>query len=302
MSQTKSGRLKWRPLQPFGAVVEADLGQSLSTEDAAAFRQLMFEHQLLIFKGQKLSHPQHIEVMEYIGPVQRMQEFVHNISTDESQGVLGTQRLPYHSDVSFLKYPCPILSLHATDLVDGGSSTRFVSSVNALANLPGPLRKRIENLKAVHVMPWSAHGKLHRDIYDQAHLEKDTEKETPDWVPRYVHPLILRHPVTDKPLLYVNELLTARIEGWSLAESRALLDELFAHIYAEDNLVEHVWYKGDLIFWDNIALAHARGDVSSCGTRTLQKVILGKGTIVEQWPAYAQADQTLQNDGVERGL
>lgn len=298
MPQSKSGRLAWTPMQPFGAVVEADLSQPLSAEDAAVFRQIMFERQLLVFKGQNLSHPQHIEVMEYIGPVRRQQEFVHNISTDETRGVLGTQRLPYHSDVSFLKDPCPVLSLHATDVVDGGSSTRFVSSVRALSTLPGKLRQRIEHLKAVHIMPWSAQGKLHRDIYDQSHLEK----EAPYWVPRYVHPLILHHPVTDQPLLYVNELLTARIEGWDYAESRALLDALYEHTYAEDNLVEHVWHKGDLIFWDNIALAHARGDVSSCGRRTLQKVILGKGTLVEQWPAYAEAELALRNDGVERGL
>jgi alpha-ketoglutarate-dependent taurine dioxygenase len=56
-------------------------------------------------------------------------------------------------------------------------------------------------------------------------------------------------------------------------EGEALLAELFEHLYAPANLLEHRWRNGDLVLWDNLAVQHARANVQSDGpSRTLQKV------------------------------
>ncbi|MBV8261643.1 MAG: TauD/TfdA family dioxygenase, partial [Paraburkholderia sp.] len=39
-------------------------------------------------------------------------------------------------------------------------------------------------------------------------------------------------------------------------ESRALLDELFAHSVRPEHLYRHVWRERDLLFWDNRSLMH----------------------------------------------
>jgi taurine dioxygenase len=67
--------------------------------------------------------------------------------------------------------------------------------------------------------------------------------------------------------------MTNEITGQSHADSEALLEELFAHLYRADLLYEHEWRKHDLVAWDNIAVQHARPNVTLEGpVRTLRKV------------------------------
>ena len=71
-----------------------------------------------------------------------------------------------------------------------------------------------------------------------------------------------------------------------------LLDELFAHLYRQDNVIEHHWHNGDLVDRDNLALQHARAAVAAGGPpRTLRKI----GSPI---PAPSKADQlTYQSVG-----
>src|SRR5204862_8063712 len=115
------------------------------------------------------------------------------------------------------------ISLHAVDVVDGQTSTRFVSSTRPVEKLPLVLRRKLEGLKALHVFPWAGYG--------DGHLERDP----PDWAPRHSHPVLLPHPVTGRLVLYIDEMLTARIEGLPNHESRALIKELQSHLYAPEN-------------------------------------------------------------------
>lgn len=85
------------------------------------------------------------------------------------------------------------------------------------------------------------------------------------------------HPRTDRPILYVSQMMTTHIEGLPADESEQLLDELFAVLYAPDNTLEHHWQAGDLVLWDNLATQHARGVVTGQGPeRSLRKVIAPK--------------------------
>src|SRR5207244_2809895 len=135
--------------------------------------------------------------------------------------------------------PRQALSLHAVDVVDGKTSTRFVSGTRAAADLPPQLRARLDRLSSLHVFPY---GDYSTPSYDG---------DLPDWLPRHAHPVLMRHPVTGAPILYVTELQTTRIEGVAPDESKALLAELRAHLYAAEKVLEHFWRNGDLVIWDN---------------------------------------------------
>jgi taurine dioxygenase len=274
MSPVTASRLSCKPLKNFGAEVEGDLREPLTPAEQQQLRDLFWTHQVLVFRGQRLTHPQQIHVMEALGPVRSTPESVHHVSTDKTKGVLGTQELPFHSDFAFVAQPRPALSLQAVDVVDGGSSTRFVSGTLALSKLPAALRERVAGLRAVQAFPGGGYAK--KLAYDD---------ELPEWLPRHAHPVVMPHPATGRPLLYVNEMQTLRIEGLPAAEGQALLNELLACIYTPDNLYEHVWHNGDLVIWDNIATQHARGDVSHAHPRTLQKVQCGP-SFAEQWAHY----------------
>src|SRR5436309_552292 len=116
--------LPCRKLEPFGVEVHCDLRKPFTPNEQAALRDLLWAHQVLVFPGQALSHPQQIAVMEYIAPVLRNAEGAHYISTEQAKGVLGKLELPFHSDLSFVARPRLALSLHAVDVVDGKTSTK----------------------------------------------------------------------------------------------------------------------------------------------------------------------------------
>ena len=61
------------------------------------------------------------------------------------------------------------------------------------------------------------------------------------------------------------------ILGVSDEESRALIDQVSALIAAPEYVYQHRWQVGDLIFWDNFLLQHARTPFNSAEKRTLRR-------------------------------
>ena len=96
-------------------------------------------------------------------------------------------------------------------------------------------------------------------------------------VPSYAHPVVCTHPATGRKALYVNRLMTVRIEGLPAQESDELLTLLFDHQERREFIYEHVWRAGDLVMWDNRCTLHARTDFSPDERRLLRRVtILGE--------------------------
>ena len=64
---------------------------------------------------------------------------------------------------------------------------------------------------------------------------------------------------TGRRALYVNELMSALIDGYSEGESRDIIEALNAHVKSADVIYEHKC-RGDLMMWDNWCTMHARTD------------------------------------------
>ena len=89
--------------------------------------------------------------------------------------------------------------------------------------------------------------------------------------------MVRTHPATGRKALYVNRLMTVRIEGLPAPESDELLDLLFDHQERREFVYEHVWRPGDLLMWDNRCTLHARTDFSPHERRLMRRVtILGE--------------------------
>jgi alpha-ketoglutarate-dependent taurine dioxygenase len=81
-----------------------------------------------------------------------------------------------------------------------------------------------------------------------------------------------------------------QLSGLSWEASGELLREVFAHLYAAENLTEHVWRRGDIVIWDNITFQHARGSIEGVGRRVLQRVAVGEKSLWEMNPAAVTGD------------
>jgi taurine dioxygenase len=71
------------------------------------------------------------------------------------------------------------------------------------------------------------------------------------------------HEETGRKAIYVNRLMTVRIEDMPQSESDALLEALFDHSEKPEFVYRHVWRVGDLLLWDNRCSMHARDDFPS---------------------------------------
>ena len=261
-------------LEPFGAEIDFDLRTELEPAQARRLRELLYQYKLLVFRNQSLSEDDQVRILGYIGSVLSSKGEYREISTD---GNLGAGPLCFHSDLSFTPEPFKVLSLHALEVIDEQTWTRFANGVSALARLSPETHARLRNMTAVAAI---SPIQSHREIAYSA----------PEQVPQQERPAIMAHPVTGESILYVTEMQTARIGDLPPAESETFLQSLFATLYAPGNVHEHRWNNGDFVIWDNLALQHSRPDLTGCVPRRLQRVAVADKSFFDLCPQFDLGD------------
>lgn len=272
------------PGAPFGIEVEADLSRAaaFSAEERAALRRLYRRDGLLLFRGQDLSMDRQLDACEVFGPVMRGSRENYLVSNVEKDGLLGDRELLFHNDVPYV--PAPYLggSLHALEIDEGVSATRFASGLAGYETLPADLRARIDGRLALHVKG--------RGIGQRTRL---TDLSPGDACA--VHELVGHQAETGRPYVFACVEMTGLVIGLPEPESEALLQELFGHLYRDEAVYEHRWQVGDIVVWDNLAVQHARSRISG-GRRTLQRVTIAKLGYWEQYPADLATYEALQEN------
>lgn len=254
--------LRHRRLEPFGVEIEHDLSAPLAPSEAYHFVELFRRHGLVLARGQSLSMARQRELCGLIGPI---------LERGGEDGIMSNERGPHsagglawHADAAYTEHPFEALSLHALDVVDGASSTRFVHVGEAWSQRPPELASAIAGREQEMISP-------HYEHLD----ERTCNAEAPLAMKRGIRLAVLDDPKGKRKLLWVSELQTARLINSDPGEGRAMLNAIFDWMYAPERVFEHRWRTGDLIVWDNCALQHARGDLSEVGRRVLQRVIVG---------------------------
>jgi taurine dioxygenase len=253
----------------FGAdVSDFDAQHGRSPEDIAALQHALTSHSLLLFRGcGRLSAQRQAEIIGWFGTVGAGSLPEGELATTmDNANDRGRARLPFHSDITFFRYPIEGISLHPLELPAVDTSTTYVSNAVAWDTLPPHLQNMLRDRKARHY--YQDDGK----IGNEAQVFET-------W-----HPVCLPHYRTGRPLLFVTEHHVDRIEGFAPAQSAQMLQELFAHLYAPARQYEHVWRHGDLVIWDNYAIQHARTREANPadGRRLLQRVWFGEHGYADQ--------------------
>jgi taurine dioxygenase len=186
----------------------------------------------------------------------------------EPLGALGYGEAVWHTDMSYLPVP-PIASmLLARKLPDWGGNTWAASMCAAYENLPAPLKERAKQLWIKHDGTRDSGGNLRKGVEDD---------DNPLTSRGHPHPAVIRDPGTGKPALFLGRRPRAHVVGLPLAESEALLAELWRWAIQPENVYEHRWRVGDVLIWSNYSTMHRRDEFDKDSIRRMHRSQI-KGT------------------------
>jgi taurine dioxygenase len=254
---------------PTGAALGAAVkGVDLKDLEDVAFTRIMqawYDHSVLLFRGQTLSDQELIAFSRRLGDldwapiqdtgrniVQGLPEIwiVSNVKVNgEPIGSLGDSEAVWHTDMSYLDVPPKASMLYALEVPPTGGNTSFCTMYGIYDSLPAKLKERIDGLSLKHDGTYTSGGYVRQGI---------VPTDDPMTSPGAVHPLVCTHPMTGRRTLYLGRRRNAYLVGLELAESEALLDELWSFVSRPEFVWEHVWRVGDLVLWDNRCTMHRR--------------------------------------------
>jgi taurine dioxygenase len=249
-------RIEVRPIAgALGAEVDGpDLSRPLDDETVAEIRRAFLEHLVIFFRAQRLTPVQQLEFARSFGdPV----EYPQLKGLPECPLITPVIKLEHermnfggvwHSDTSYLQRPPMASMLYAVEIPPFGGDTLFANQYLAYEALSEGLRRALGGLRGVNTSTKADVSKTREERLRAAGADLKALIG--------VHPVVRTHPETGRRALYVNSGHTAHFEGWTEAESRPLLDFLFAHQVRPEWTCRFRWEAGSLAFWDNRCTQH----------------------------------------------
>ncbi|HTC06456.1 MAG TPA: TauD/TfdA family dioxygenase [Xanthobacteraceae bacterium] len=236
-------------------ILGVDLKAPMDDDAFVAFEAALVEHKVLAVRDQFLTTEQHVALSRRFGelevhPMRPQGQFPEILVLDNHKDnpVLSTD--VWHSDTTFRKTPTKYTILRCEIMPEFGGDTLWANMEAAYEGLSDTFRAMISGLRAVH------------DFQNFRVLFKNTEEDRSklhrmeDMFPNPSHPVVRTHPVTGRKSIYVNPQFTLRIEGLEPAESRAILDVLFAQARVPEYQFRIRWTPGTIVFWDNRSTQH----------------------------------------------
>ncbi|MBV9829215.1 MAG: TauD/TfdA family dioxygenase [Alphaproteobacteria bacterium] len=260
-------------VQPQGKLIGAeisqiDLTQPLPDSVFDAVSETFDQYSVVVFRDQDLTGEQRIAFSKRFGPLQInvRSEFnnprhpeIYTVSNILKDGKpIGSQDAGryWHSDLCYLEKPTKASMLYAIEVPrrEGASlgDTVFASARAAYDDLPQDMKQRLEGLRAVN----SYNAMFDRKAAQFGVRPKLNDEAKSKYPKDAIHPVIRTHPNTGEKCIYVCEGYTTQILDIPEAESRELLEFLFAHVTQPKYQYRHSWRKADLLMWDNCAVQH----------------------------------------------
>lgn len=275
-----TSHIKTRPLTDLVGVELTGVDLAHVTDDEIAVIKRCFDNYSgLLFRDQKLTEQDlvafsakfgqldHAPIMENgqsIVPGVPELYVISNIKGADGKpiGSLGSGEAVWHTDMSYLDNPPDASLLYAIEVPPEGGDTWLAGMYAALEDMPEDLRRRIEGRRIKHDGTYNSGGYVRAGV---------TATDNPIEAPGVYHPAICRHPRSGREVLYLGRRRNAHVEGLSLAESDALLDELWAHATQRKYAYAHRWRVGDLLMWDNRATLHRRDEFDAAHRRLMHR-------------------------------
>jgi taurine dioxygenase len=221
-----------------------DLTRPLTNKQVAELHDAFTRFQVIFFRDQKICFDDQIRLASHFGPLGRHvgkstiskttdNPFVRKFHYDETSTQISGENL--HSDQSCAEIP-PLGTMLYNHTVppDGGGDTMFASMYAAYDALSTPMKRYLHGLTATH----------------------DGTRVFGPGTPVSVHPVIIRHPVTGKNVIYVNTDFTSKINELPRLEGERVLAFLIDHCNKAEWTCRFRWRNHSIAFWDNRCTQH----------------------------------------------
>jgi taurine dioxygenase len=267
---------------PTGAALGAEVGgvdlRSINDADFAAVYRAWLEHSVLLLRGQALSDDDLIAFSRRFGeldfaPIQENgRRFVDGhpeiyvvsnvIENGVAIGSLGAGEAVWHTDMSYLEDPPKASMLYAIEVPPTGGNTGFTSMYRAYEAMPEGMKRRLAGLRVKHDGTYNSGGYVRQGV---------TPTDDPREAPGTYHPIVCTHQETGRKCLYLGRRRNAYVEGLGLAESEALLDEVWEYATRDELTWYNQWRVGDVVLWDNRCTMHRRDPFDASSRRIMHR-------------------------------
>ena len=270
-------------LRPLGETLGTEaLGIDLARLDDATFgwiEDAFAKHPVLVFRDQKLGAadiaafgrrfgvPRKHALVKYRHPDHEEVSWLTNVEEDGKVDWYGVKRATeWHTDSTYEERLPLLAMLHALELPSQKGGTMFANMCAAYDALPEAMKQRLAGLVGLH---GRTDGPAGERLYGAD--KGATEREYTE----LARPAVIRHPVTGRPILFVNPMHVHGFEGMTREESWPLIEELAAHATQERFTYYHSWRVGDLLIWDERATMHrGAGDYRPDERRIMLRTIV----------------------------
>jgi taurine dioxygenase len=249
--------MKITPVSEYVGAEVSDVDvRHLDASDVATLERAWAEHGVLFFHEQELAEVDHIafaerfssiDVNKFFTPVEGHPKIAQVLKeADQTTNIGGG----WHTDHSYDEIPAKGSILLAREVPPHGGDTMFLSVGAAFDALSDGLKATLETLHAHH-------SNEHVFGMAAAHSQERAGRlGNPEAVGGTVHPVVIRHPQSGRQLLYVNAAFTTHFVGWTVEESKPLLDYLFEHVATGPYACRFSWKPGSIAMWDNRSTWH----------------------------------------------
>ncbi len=278
---------------PTGAALGADIEGfdpgHFSEAEMAVVKQALLDHLVIRIRGTNITDAEFERFGARFGTLKPSPDFtrsrpvylqdapsvtiISNVTEDGKPiGEHGDGELNWHTDLAFTDEPSALTMLLARECPPSGGNTHFANMYAAVDKLSPETRAFLEHpggrkagLTCKHQASHDAQGGA-RPGY------KDIETTDVREMPGPIHPLLRTHPETGRKALFLGRRFGGYIPGLTLANSEALLDELWAVAALPENTWAQEWKVGDLIIWDNRCTMHRRDSFTGLGRRRMHRL------------------------------
>ncbi len=260
-------------------VIGADLN-ALSDAEFETVYTAFLEHQFVAIRGQDLAPDDLICVALRFGEIsdypfakgmENHPQITEIIKEPDQTSNFGGM---WHSDTTYLPEPPMCTVLYAVETPERGGDTLFADMYRAFDQLSGGLKETLRKLRGVSTSNLNA-ASLRGD-----HLTSGSMRATgvePGTL-QALHPVVQTHPETGREALYVNPAHTARFENMTVAESKPMLDFLFAHSIRPEFTSRLSWEPGTFVVWDNRCSQHCAINDYDGHRRVMRRITIAGDT------------------------